>query len=72
MRHKLNWLLEASRAELMRLLLALSVILAIVPQTETVAADRVPSIDILGNCGFEAEGGSSPRHTKTKRLQSSS
>ena len=71
MRHKLNWLLEASRAELMRLL-ALSVILAIVPQTETVAADRVPSIDILGNCGFEAEGGSSPRHTKTKRLQSSS
>ncbi len=56
----------------MRLLLALSVILAIVPQTETVAADRVPSIDILGNCGFEAEGGSSPRHTKTKRLQSSS
>ena len=71
MRHKLNWLLEASRAELMRLL-ALSVILAIVPQTETVAADRVPSIDILGNCGFEAVGGSSPRHTKTKRLQSSS
>jgi hypothetical protein len=55
---------ETNRAELMRLLLALSIFVAIVPRTEAVAADQVPSIDISRNCGFEAEGGSDPRQTK--------
>jgi hypothetical protein len=49
----------------MRLLpVALSFVVAIVPQTAAIAADQVPPIDISRNCGFEAEGGSNPRQTK--------
>jgi hypothetical protein len=53
----------------MRKQLALLVIALSAPQPGAAAADRVPSIDIIKNCSFEAESGLNPQQTKAHCIQ---